>query len=765
MQRFYVVEKAKLKCTFGTSLGKLVVTSQRKLEINGKLQATQKDKQLEPPFFGNCTCKSNYPPCAPALQEWQVPGRKAGIETDAFIMDDSSIQCSQGGVVSVVDANQDLVSTGEDECELDKILPKFEGEIIFVNGYLSNPKMNTESHYNAIMDKNPDEPNSGALTGENTNEHDRTHADDVYTADEHNHRAKRDKWQKLWEDEIKTRLWQPLSPLIRFSYTPEEKFQGYWNSKTNKMKGTELYAKHFNAVGNEHFINGSHGLGSNAAHRIDHGIAQGYSWAKKTWNIKTWEQVEAGKGENPYIETFSPAYKPVTIVGHSQGAAMAAGVAIGILKYAADMGYKKAPLNIIFLGVHQPKNLTGDEYEKLYNYKTKYLEVNNFFLKLLGEKENTGREYLNSISDLFNPKYHKLKNERGIYEHLKKIIGNWSEFKDRCVQFTFTNDRGDLVLRDGDIPGIDSACNPKRDTTLYSVEFFSKRNQIPSEYETDQDKLVVDLSNEETGVEGFVVIPPYIANRRFDFDALEKMDNPSKEEKENGVEWGNYRNVCIQWGIAMAKYKRLKKKYNEMARDKWYVPYYNRDSNILFKNLAHLKVDWEYIQTARWYAPMQAADLYAHFSPVGLINHKKILSDFEEYCDDTVGTTESIWERIKKLGEEKFYRIQDEGRSKGGQSEDTIEKRKLAIKYVQENKGIKHTPTSVANSPYIINVISAFVEGNKSAHDQIYREPLKLDIGINIISKEQITKSIYQNKEKTKRLHEIKRDNTIVKKL
>ncbi|KKN04822.1 hypothetical protein LCGC14_1093600, partial [marine sediment metagenome] len=376
------------------------------------------------------------------------------------------------------------------------------------------------------------------------------------------------------------------------------------------------------------------------------------------------------------------------------------------------MGYKKAPLNIIFLGVHQPKNLTGNEYEQLYNYKTKYLEVNNFYLKLLGEKEKTGREYLNSISDLFNPKYHKLKNERGIYEHLKKIVGNWPAFKDRCVQFTFANDRGDLVLRDGDIPGIDSACDPKGDTTLYSVEFFSKRIQIPSKYETDQDKLVVDLSNEESGIEGFIVIPPYIANRRFDFDALEKKDNPSREEKENGVEWGDYKSVCIQWGIAMAKYKKLKKEYVKMAEDNWHVPDYNRDTNILFKNLAHLKVDWEYIQTARWYAPMQAADLYAHFSPVGLINHKKILSDFVNYCDDNVGTTESIWERIKKVGNNKFYRIAIAENVDLKKDKDNLNKRIDDKAEVERKLKIKLIDTSIADTQYIKNVVDAFVKGN-----------------------------------------------------
>ncbi len=631
MARKYVVSGARLECTLGTSPGKITVTSQQNLSIEGKFKATNKDKLLEPPFFGSCTCKSPNPPCSPAFQEWQTPSKKASMGGMTFLMDDSRIHCGQGGLITIKDINQDSVATGETDSELDKILPKLEGEIIFVNGYLSDPVLNTESHYNAIFDRNPDVEDTWTLKGENTDEHDRTHQDDLFSAAEQAERNNRGYWEKLWEDEIKIRLGRPLAGLVRFSYTPEEKYRGYWNAKTNKMKGTEIYAEHFNALGNEHFINGSHGLGSSASHRIDHGIAQGYTWAKENWNLETSEYVECHKEADPHIETFSPAYKPVTVVGHSQGVAMAAGVAIGVLKFAADMGYEKIPLNLIFLGVHQPKNLTDKEYEQLYRQKTKYLEVDGFYIKLMGGGEAAGKEYLNSISDLFDPKYHKLKIERGIYEHLKKIVGDWPAFKKRAVQFTFANDRGDLVLRDGDIPGIDSACNPNGDTTLYSAEFFSSRKKIPAEYETVQGKEIVDLSLEEKGVKGFIVIPPYIANRRFDYEALEKLNNPTKDQKEHGVEWGDYRSVCIRWGIAMARYRKLKKEYNKIAKNKWYVPEYDRDNSILWRSLAHLKVDWEYLQTSRWYAPLQTADLYAHSSPVGLINHKRVLSDFEEY--------------------------------------------------------------------------------------------------------------------------------------
>ena len=529
------------------------------------------------------------------------------------------------------------------------------------------------------------------------------------------------------------------------------------------MKGTEIYSAYFNALGNEHFINGSHGLGSTASHRIDHGIAQGYTWAKENWNLETYEYVEGNKEDDPHIETFSPAYKPVTIVGHSQGAAMAAGVAIGVLKFAADMGYEKIPLNLIFLGVHQPKNLTDKEYEQLYRQKTKYLEVDGFYIKLLGGGAAAGKEYLNSISDLFNPEYHKLKNERGIYEHLKKIVGDWPAFKKRAVQFTFANDRGDLVLRDGDIPGMDSACNPEGDTTLYSTEFFSSRKKIPTAYETVQGKEIVDLSLEEKGVQGFIVIPPYIANRRFDYDALEKLNNPTEDQKEHGVEWGDYRSVCIRWGIAMAKYRKLKKEYNKMAKNKWYVPEYDRHSSILWRSRDHLKVDWEYLQSARWYAPLQTADLYAHFSPVGLINHKRILSDFREYSDDTVGTTLSIWERIKKVGEDKFYRVSFKKRGDMKEIEDSIEKRTSAKKYVEDNKVKKQIDTSVGNTTYVKNVIAAFVEGDENAFKQLYKEPVKLAIGMQVPTKEEMKQIVDRKKEEVLKQLEITQDNTIVK--
>mgnify|MGYP003637595328 CR=1 FL=1 len=452
-----------------------------------------------------------------------------------------------------------LVTTGQEELELNLGLPKLSGEIIFVNGYFSDPKTNTESHYNAVFDKNPDDPDSGAMRGENTNENDRTDQSDIDTNDERKQRLDRPWWKSLWQDEIVPRATQPITPFVRFSYTPDEKYWGYWNDKSNRLKATEEYATYFNAEKNENFINGSHGLGSNGAHRIDHGISLGYTWAKGNWGIHKAEDVKEAKENNPYAESFSPAYKPITIIGHSQGACMAAGVSIGIIKYAADMGYEKIPINMIYLGVHQPKSLTGVDYENVLKQKVKNYEVNRTFLNL-GDDEDHGMEFFNSLSEIFSEKYKKIKHNRGLYEHASKILNDWNAFKGRSVQFTFTNDRGDLVLRDGDIPEIDSACNPKRDSTLFSAEYFSTMNKVPENYKSEQDKKIIDLKS-EGGDGGVIVLPPFIANRRFDFDALDDVDDPTEGQVESGIEWGDYKKVAVRWGKAMYNYKTLKSHY------------------------------------------------------------------------------------------------------------------------------------------------------------------------------------------------------------
>lgn len=44
-------------------------------------------------------------------------------------------------------------------------------------------------------------------------------------------------------------------------------------------------------------------------------------------------------------------------------------------------------------------------------------------------------------------------------------------------------------------------------------------------------------------------------------------------------------------------------------------------------------------------------ELQAHFAPVGIMFNKGILSDWDEYQDQT------IWDRIKETGKDVFYKV------------------------------------------------------------------------------------------------------------
>ncbi len=97
MSRRYVLDGACLKCTLGSTQGKLKVTSQSKLYAQGKKLATDKDKQVAP-TFGSCKASSPPPPCVPDLQQWKKTSKKVGMGSKKFVMEDSIIQCSKGGI-------------------------------------------------------------------------------------------------------------------------------------------------------------------------------------------------------------------------------------------------------------------------------------------------------------------------------------------------------------------------------------------------------------------------------------------------------------------------------------------------------------------------------------------------------------------------------------------------------------------------------------------------------------------------------------------
>ena len=482
---------------------------------------------------------------------------------------------------------------------------------------------------------------------------------------------------------------------------------GILNLFSNEFKGTQTYADHFNAGSNQHFLNGSYGLGSNAAYRLDHGIAQGYHWAKYQWGIVPKQEVEDTKDKIPYIESYSPAYKPLTMVMHSQGNAPGVGFALGAMNYANELGWEQIPLNLIFLGVHQPKNLWEDEYEKFIETKVKYYGVNKDFWDgvpwspFLKEDRQVHAKFTNALSEIFDLEHHKLRNKRGIYEHLQAIT-DFGALKERAVQFTFTNDRGDLVIRDGDLPEIDSACNPKRDTSPFSIELYSHDVEIPEYYTGKQGKEVVALES------GNLIIPPYTAIPRIE------VEKDKETGKEKLVEWRDYRSVATDWGNAFATYKKLLKE-NRMTWKDLFLP--NLISRKVGLALWHRSMLYHY-------GRIQHADLYAHFSPVGHILNKKILKtkDFNDGLGD-----ENIWERIKKVGEGKFYRVEYDKNPEDVEKMSSETKRIIAKNYVEGDGLELLIDTGIANTTYISNVIEAYVKGNTEAAKQLYEEPLRSD--------------------------------------
>ncbi|USD26877.1 DUF4280 domain-containing protein [Flagellimonas marinaquae] len=617
-------------------------------------------------------------------------------------------------------------------------LPKLQGEIIFVHGFLSDPIHNSEAvFYNATKHKNPDDPNSGALKGENADENDRTHPDDIDTAQE-----KRDR-DNAPEKSRKEKIMDFLkNPLRDFAFTPDEKYYDYWNTRANDFKATKTYAKYFNAEDHVHYINGSHGLGSNGAHRVDHGISLGYTWAEEVYTLLECEDVEEFKDEIPIVEQYSPKYKPITVIGHSQGVCMAAGVALGVIKYAADKGYDTIPINIIFLGVHQPRGLYGKEYDHLIDVKVDRYEL-NYSYPSFGDDEESSFKFLNSLSALFSDKYKKLYHNRGLYEHVKEI-SDWQAYKTRAVQFTFTNDHGDLVLIDGDIPEIPSACDPKRDSTLFSVEYYGN---LPTAIHK-QNKEIINLT-EHGAKGGFIVLPKYIANNRFDFDALKEIDKPTKTQLELGVEWAKYKTVAIRWGTAMYNYKKLKKQYetqtgksyrytNKVAEEyqqamqklgNWLKdknPFTDDLTDEEKRKLEERKKELDLktqvtdaFETAlKKYAAIQEADLYAHFSPVEMIHHPKMVENFP---NDALGN-ESIWKRIQNLGKDIFYRVEYDTDPKKVAEMTEQQKREKEREEIEGKLVNKLVDTSIGDTDYINNVIQAYVHQNKDAEYRLYQE-------------------------------------------
>lgn len=104
----HITDTTQLKCDKGASPAPLTVTSQSFMSIDGKLQATEEDRQpntnIKP--FGLCSVLRSS--CTPAPIKWQDTS-DFEIDGKKELLDCSTCQCSFGGKISVVQSTQNFV--------------------------------------------------------------------------------------------------------------------------------------------------------------------------------------------------------------------------------------------------------------------------------------------------------------------------------------------------------------------------------------------------------------------------------------------------------------------------------------------------------------------------------------------------------------------------------------------------------------------------------------------------------------------------------
>ena len=734
MSKKFIVEGAKLVCDKGSTPTFLKVNSQG-ISFSKEKVATEADKELYG-NFGSCgLCNNNA--CVAQLLQWKITEKKLSVGGNSLLIEDSYIKCNRGGTITIKDPNQNAAALGKTEDNLDKYYPKLHGDVIFVNGFHSDFFENIgQVLRNAVLDKNHENLDKNSVRHTSAQEKNtyKKFQRDIFTNQEARKillgeifnmymeeleekdsgkykvikeaLAKGEMPLHLLPDES-SYIWNIVASklrfLIPFSFNNDvSKFWKYWNNKTNNFKTARFYCNYFNATGHDHYINGSHGLGSNGAHRIDHGIALGYAWAKDNWGIYPKDRIEEHSDDRS-LKSYTPAYKPITVVGHSQGAAMGTGVALGIMYYAKELGWEKIALNVIYLGVHQPRGLYGEEYNNLIKDKVDFYEGNFNRINLFARKERKGK-ILNQLGEFFSTKHNKLLNNRGIYEHLTQTLGQagWDEYKKHCVQFTFTNDRADFVILDGDIPEIKSACDPERNMDPFHLHFeFADGRKALSD--TNNPKMYKkEITNSvniiKEGVRKAKWYKKYMVNQRFNEKKIKKKYRINGE-KWGFKEWKDINSVIERYLKAFDNYQRCKKVYKKIHNTDFYRrirtdmevfyrispegEYYeieilnkgnttpkppkenfseddlpkelriSLDSFYLDELYAYTVTDSCYQEYRKAYAALQEAQLYAHFAPVAWFDNPKILSDFPE---DDYGRT-SIFDRICKAGEEVFYRL------------------------------------------------------------------------------------------------------------
>lgn len=105
----YVVEGAKLKCTFGAATSSLCLPDGHNIMLGGKKRANISDhvggKNIM--SFGSCKCSVPPPPCSMAtMMPWITGKTDVLVDGQPALTKDSMTICSCGGVITIENDGQ-----------------------------------------------------------------------------------------------------------------------------------------------------------------------------------------------------------------------------------------------------------------------------------------------------------------------------------------------------------------------------------------------------------------------------------------------------------------------------------------------------------------------------------------------------------------------------------------------------------------------------------------------------------------------------------
>lgn len=103
-----IADHTLLQCDKGSTPSELKVTSQTFMQIENKLQATEKDIQPNVNIQSFGLCNISQKPCIPTPIKWEDTS-PFEINGNKELLDCSSCKCSLGGIISIIKNHQNFV--------------------------------------------------------------------------------------------------------------------------------------------------------------------------------------------------------------------------------------------------------------------------------------------------------------------------------------------------------------------------------------------------------------------------------------------------------------------------------------------------------------------------------------------------------------------------------------------------------------------------------------------------------------------------------